>query len=85
LTRRCIDTSTIIPLDATNDDDVTVDVNIVAVNQCGQRGTATESTGMVQQLRKCRSPVPNSSEVALKISALLWAALLLIAMILPAP
>ena len=86
----CIDTSTIftLNLDATMDDTednatVNVSINVVAINQCGQRGIATESTnGMVLPLRKC---ISNSSEVTLKTSALLWVALLLIAMILPAP
>ena len=56
---------------------VNVSINVVAVNQCGQRGIATESTnGMVLPLRKC---ISNSSEVTLKISALLWVALLTLA------
>lgn len=92
LTVRCIDTSTFfrLNLDAATDDTVTVEVmiSIVAVNQCGQRGIAVESTctSMVQ-LKKCQSPVPapNSSEFALKVSVSLWAALLLVAMILPPP
>ncbi|MCG8626384.1 MAG: hypothetical protein MJE68_30845, partial [Proteobacteria bacterium] len=90
LTVGCIDTSTtfILNLGATMDDTednatVNVRINVVAVNQCGQRGIATESTnGMVLPLRKCMS---NSSEVTLKMSAILWVALLSIAMILPAP
>ena len=86
LIMRCIDTSTIlqITLDAATDDD-DVSINIVAVSQCGQRGMAADlkSTSMVQ-LKKCKS-VPNSSKFALKVSASLWAALFLIAMILPSP
>ena len=84
LTMRCIDTSTIIPLtlDAATDDD-DIDINIVVVSQCGQRNT---SMHMVQ-LKKCKSPVPvpNSSKFPLKVSASLWATVLLIAMILPSP
>ena len=83
-TMRCIDTSTIFLLDATTDDIGTmISVSIVAVNQCGQRGNATESNIMVQ-LEKCQSPVPDSSSVALKISASLQA-LLLIATMLSTP
>ena len=87
LTMRCIDTSTIFQVTrdaATDDDDISI--NIVAVNQCGQRGMAADlkSTSMVQ-LKKCKSPVPvpNSSKFVLKVSASLLATLFLIAMILP--
>ena len=88
LTVGCIDTSTIftLNLDATMDDNITVNVriNIMAITQCGQRGIATESTnGMVLPLRKCI--LSNSFEVTLKISVLLLIALLPIAMILPVP
>ena len=92
LTMRCIDTSTIfqlVTLDAaTDDDDISININIVAVNQCGQRGMAADlkSTSMVQ-VKKCKSlvPVPNSSKFALKVSASLLATLFLITMILPSP
>ena len=84
LTMRCIDTSMIfrLTLDAATDDD-DIGINIVVVSQCGQRNT---SMHMVQ-LKKCKSPlpVPNSSEFTLKVSASLWAALFLIATILPSP
>ena len=82
-TMRCIETSTIFPLDATTGDvDIMISISIVAVNRCGQRGNATESSSVIQ-LGKCQSPVtvPGSSSVALKVSASLWALLLIVIML----
>ena len=72
-TFRCIDTSTILLLNATTDD-IMVNISIVAVNLCGQRGNATESTSMIW-LRKCQSS--GSSSITLKISSILGALLLI--------
>ena len=88
LSIRCIDTSTTFLLTPTTDVLMNISVSLVAVNQCGQRGIVTtcNCSSMVQLVRKCQSSAaPNSSIVAPKILALLWAALLLIATILSTP
>lgn len=88
LSIRCIDTSTTFLLAATTDVLMDISVSLVAVNQCGQRGTVTicNCSNMVQPVRKCQSSVvPNSSVVAPKILTSLWAVLLLIATILSTP
>ena len=79
-TFRCIETSTIFQLNMTTDD-IMINVSIVAVNLCGQRGNAMDNTSVIQLPGKCQSP--NSSVIILKVSLTLVALLLIATVFTP--